>query len=278
MDTIDGKIYKITNLVNGKVYVGQTTKTLKVRFRYHCYKYSGCVAICEAIKKYGKDSFVIEQLDSAKTTEKLNQKEVSWINTLNSVSPNGYNIQIGGDNRVHSLSERLNSSILRGGKEFNVYKIIKSIGYKRKANFKILKTESIGTWVNQNECAEVLQLNARNINACLKGKEKYHRGYVFEHTDLESEEKRQKEISERKYFKKTFKVYKITEGSGKYGHRYFRVLKTEFVGTWNLSSDCASDLEIDRKYIMTCLEKRQKSYKKYIFEYIDNGETNDKTS
>ena len=55
-----GKIYKITNKVNGKIYVGQTIKSLKERFQKHCWgttykdKYHLNMAIKKAIKKYGK--------------------------------------------------------------------------------------------------------------------------------------------------------------------------------------------------------------------------------
>lgn len=52
-----GKIYKITNKINGKIYVGQTTKTLEERFQKHCWgtiendKYHRC-SIYNLIKKY----------------------------------------------------------------------------------------------------------------------------------------------------------------------------------------------------------------------------------
>lgn len=88
-------IYKITNNVNGKLYIGQTTHSLKKRWGEHCRGIPN-TAIKSAIKKYGKDSFTIEQLDTANTTDELNEKEIYWIEKLNTVTPNGYNLTHGG--------------------------------------------------------------------------------------------------------------------------------------------------------------------------------------
>lgn len=58
-----GSIYKITNLINGKVYIGQTTQPIEKRFKSHCYK-DGCTKLYNAMKKYGKSNFSIELLES----------------------------------------------------------------------------------------------------------------------------------------------------------------------------------------------------------------------
>lgn len=57
-----GKIYRITNLVNNKIYIGQTIRDLKVRFKQHCYK-KGCTYLHNAILKYGKENFKIELIE-----------------------------------------------------------------------------------------------------------------------------------------------------------------------------------------------------------------------
>jgi group I intron endonuclease len=63
---IDGKIYKITNTINKKIYIGQTIKSIIDRFKGHCLKASISIsAIFNAINKYGKENFLIEQIDSA---------------------------------------------------------------------------------------------------------------------------------------------------------------------------------------------------------------------
>ena len=97
-----GKIYKITNLVNGKIYVGQTTKSLKERFQKHCWgttekdSYHLNMAIKNAIKKYGKNNFTIELIEEVET-DKLDEREVYWISYYDSYNK-GYNCTIGGQN------------------------------------------------------------------------------------------------------------------------------------------------------------------------------------
>ena len=84
-------IYKITCLINGKIYIGQTTTDIEKRWRRHtwrCTLDSRRMAISNAIDKYGKENFKIELIDSANSVEELNEKEVYYINMLNSLSPN----------------------------------------------------------------------------------------------------------------------------------------------------------------------------------------------
>lgn len=87
-------IYKITNLVNGKVYIGQTITTIQKRFLKHCS--STDTLISRAIHKYGVEKFKVEQIDQAETREELDDKERYWIKLYNSQLPNGYNLEGGG--------------------------------------------------------------------------------------------------------------------------------------------------------------------------------------
>ena len=92
-----GIIYKITNIINGKVYIGQTIRTFKER-------YEGSIEntknrhLKSAIEKYGVDAFVVdEQLDTAETKEELDRKEQYYIQLYGSDQRDkGYNIMSGG--------------------------------------------------------------------------------------------------------------------------------------------------------------------------------------
>ncbi len=86
-------IYKITNLVNGKLYIGQTVKSLGCRWLQHCGKDSKCTALSEAIKIFGKENFTIEQIDTASDYKMLIMKESLHIQYYDSIFPNGYNLQ-----------------------------------------------------------------------------------------------------------------------------------------------------------------------------------------
>lgn len=86
-------IYKITNIQNNKVYIGQTIRPIKDRFNRHINDALHNVIdthFARAIRKYGKENFTIEEIDNANTQEELNQKEQYWIRYFNSVQQ-GYN-------------------------------------------------------------------------------------------------------------------------------------------------------------------------------------------
>lgn len=95
-------IYLITNSVNDKKYVGQTTKSLEVRFKRHCWKSEvrKNMPITSAISKYGKDKFTIRAVETVETLEEANAREVYWAQFFQSFSPHGYNLKAGG--RLHS--------------------------------------------------------------------------------------------------------------------------------------------------------------------------------
>lgn len=86
-------IYKITNIQNEKVYIGQTIRPIEQRFRRHINDALNNILdthFARAIRKYGKENFIIEQIDTAQTQDELNKKEQYWIQYYNSVE-NGYN-------------------------------------------------------------------------------------------------------------------------------------------------------------------------------------------
>lgn len=88
-------IYKITNNINGKIYIGQSNN-IQRRFLEH--KNRGAtsrIPVDIAIQKYGKENFSFEVIEEC-TIEQLNQKEMYWISYFNSVE-NGYNCLVGGD-------------------------------------------------------------------------------------------------------------------------------------------------------------------------------------
>lgn len=88
-------IYKITNNVNKKVYIGQSIRPIEYRFKRHINDALNNVIdthFARAIRKYGKDNFQIELIDNAKTQDELNLKEQYWIRYYKSTnSQYGYN-------------------------------------------------------------------------------------------------------------------------------------------------------------------------------------------
>lgn len=81
-------IYKTTNLINGKIYIGKDVRNL------NCYLGSGKL-LKKAIEKYGKNNFVKEIIEVCDNLIELSEREKYWIKELNSIK-NGYNLTEGG--------------------------------------------------------------------------------------------------------------------------------------------------------------------------------------
>lgn len=94
-----GVVYCITNKVNGKKYIGQTTRSAKQRLigHYHSHGANGCRVLSGALKKYGRDSFSIEVLFEAKDQNDLDSNEIRLIEYYGTRDRSiGYNLAVGG--------------------------------------------------------------------------------------------------------------------------------------------------------------------------------------
>lgn len=122
-----GFIYKITNTINGKSYIGQTIQNVKERFYQHCAtKCSKAVldmAIHRAIKKYGKSNFTVEVIEEVDSTN-LNDRERYWIKYYDSYN-NGYNSTKGGQDGCKPFKDLDVESII---KEYNTGKSLRTLG------------------------------------------------------------------------------------------------------------------------------------------------------
>ena len=95
-----GLIYKITS-PSGKSYIGQTTGKLNRRISRHATE-SGCVAMKRAMDKYGRENMKYDVIEENIPLEQLDDYEMYWIDELNTLSPNGYNLKTGGGRPVYS--------------------------------------------------------------------------------------------------------------------------------------------------------------------------------
>ena len=93
MNNIKPYIYKITNLINGKIYIGQHIQYTK---SIDSYMGSGTL-LKKAQKKYGISNFKKEIIEEC-TLENINEREIYWISEFNCITPNGYNLAKGGKN------------------------------------------------------------------------------------------------------------------------------------------------------------------------------------
>jgi len=110
---MDAHIYLVTNTVNGKQYVGQTTTESNKRGHGR--------VLLKAYKKHGIDNFTYERIVSnIQSRNTLNCIERFWIATCGTVIPNGYNLESGGsEGQVWTAERREKHSAARIGRPLN---------------------------------------------------------------------------------------------------------------------------------------------------------------
>ena len=131
-------IYKITNDINQKIYVGKTERTVEERFleHYRAFKRESCEKrpLYSAMRKYGIEHFHIELIEE---TDNPEEREIYWIEKLGSFK-NGYNATLGGD-----------------GKKYLDYDLIVD-------TYKEIK--------NQKEVAKYLNISEKTVRKILQGR------------------------------------------------------------------------------------------------------------
>lgn len=111
-----GIIYCVTNKVNGKRYIGQTTMPLYKRWHAHKRADGRCLSLSAAIKKYGAECFEVVEIDRAYSREELDAKEIAHIAAANSLDPAfGYNLRPGGMCATFSPETRALMSARKAG-------------------------------------------------------------------------------------------------------------------------------------------------------------------
>lgn len=88
-------IYKATNKINGKSYIGQTTKTLEERIKGHL-RVKKKLYFHRALEEYSNDNFEWSILEKCLNKEDLNLKEKYYIKYYDTFGENGYNSTTGG--------------------------------------------------------------------------------------------------------------------------------------------------------------------------------------
>lgn len=135
-------IYKITNLVNQKIYVGKTTKTIEERWKTHWADAQRVDIrnrpLYKAFNKYGKDNFKIECLEEC-SIDMLDDRETYWIEHLGSFKY-GYNATIGGDGKHYADYDLIYNLYQQG---YNNKEIAKITGYDKDTVMKAIYLHDI---------------------------------------------------------------------------------------------------------------------------------------
>jgi len=114
MDKCYGIIYKATNKVNGKIYIGQTIQSLDKRVYDHIYyalNERDDMYFHRAIRKYSEENFIWEIIVECNSLEELNKTEIEMIEKYDAFG-NGYNLTDGGEGIVgHKHTEETRRKI-----------------------------------------------------------------------------------------------------------------------------------------------------------------------
>jgi group I intron endonuclease len=179
-----GIIYKVTNKINGKIYIGQTSQGLESRKYDHenrAIHNSTNMTISKALNKYGFENFIWEILEKCDSKEELDEMEFHYIVSYKSnIRKFGYNNTLGGEgsygfkhtkeacNKIRKLKTGVKLSDysinIRSEKQSYVWKIIFPNG----------KEEEI---LNLNEFCRKNLLNSGIMNAVSRGDRKHHNGF-----------------------------------------------------------------------------------------------------
>lgn len=190
-------LYKITNIINGKLYIGQTKNSIKFRWLQHKNKASHCTLLSNAISKHGKQSFKIEEIAIVNTREEANILEQALIIQYNSMYPTGYNLTSGGF--VCETSEVTKQKISKAnlGRRWSLKNKRKSMSEEQKLNIsktlkgktpsnkgkgkKIICTDTGIIYDNALLAANLLKLDDIAIRKVASGKLKTTGGYRFKY-------------------------------------------------------------------------------------------------
>lgn len=166
-------LYKITNLLNNKNYIGVTNRNPYERFMEHK-KSSSKSFIGKAIQADGIENFSFEVLLIDIEDNEISKIECEYIQKYNSLLPNGYNADLGGV-EYHKHSDYIKKIISEKGKGNKNSKYVADVLMYNKNG------QLLNRFQTAREAARFLGNESKNvgINYCLNNKQKTAYGYIW---------------------------------------------------------------------------------------------------
>lgn len=146
-------IYKVTNILNNKIYIGKTNDFKKRKLEHTRYDINDNSYFHKALKKYGLESFKWEIIDKSNSLKNINNLEKYYIKKFNSYKPIGYNMTKGGD----------------GGSMWNAQPIV----------CLTLIGEYVARYDSAGEAEKIDGYNNSKVLKCCKNISKTHKGKLF---------------------------------------------------------------------------------------------------
>ena len=251
-----GYIYCLS-FSNGKKYIGQTIRAWKQRWKRHKSSHSCCKALHSAIEKYGYENIEFEILEYCKTKEDLNDREAFYIEKLNTMAPNGYNLKTKDTRVVYSLETRLKMSRSHRKNNVDVKKIVNKIS-KKSVNKGKLKPKKIVYYNDSglNIFSFLSQVSGLSFHLKL---EKYL-NHLNQKSNWSNEEYRKKMIEHHKNIIRTKNVKKV-----------FFVEKNEIFSCAGEIVEKFSEYKFNKSKICLCCLNLQENHKGFHFRYLENN-------
>ena len=209
-------IYKVTNTINGKIYIGKTHYTVANRWSQHIsaatvdsHKVDYNYLLHKAIRKYGREAFIVETLEEVTDESILSERERYWITQYNSCiledGSNGYNMTYGGEgatkinkSKVESLwdsglgsvqiAKEINSTNLTIKKILLTYKNFdRNENFRRNTGRKVYQYDSDGILIRDfssiTQAATNVGVDPSVISKCCNGEKQSAGGYFWSYSD-----------------------------------------------------------------------------------------------
>lgn len=140
-----GYIYKITNDVNDKVYIGQTTLSIEARFKRHLYNTNLDIKtkLYDAIRSFGAEHFKILLIEEV-SDNLLDEKEIYWIEQYDSYY-NGYNSTLGGSGNKRLTQDIATQILLLRSNDKTIQEIAKELKCSHDTVVDVLRRNNLST-------------------------------------------------------------------------------------------------------------------------------------
>lgn len=175
---MSGIIYLLTNNINGKIYVGQTNNFKRRMKEYRVKKItkkSQNYFLMQEIVKYGFENFSMEEIDIASTREELHQKEIEWIDKLNSTDPDiGYNKKTGGSGGTMNIE-----SIEKMRKTTSLFRHSEETKIKKSKPIIVYKDGEFSKWTSAKVFSDYIGVSRTNVTRVIKSGGTIKGYYVF---------------------------------------------------------------------------------------------------
>lgn len=267
---MEGIIYKYTNKINGKVYIGQTIHEINRINNHKCSKNKDYFH--NAIRKYGWNSFEYKVLFRINCSNKqdlfntLNIKEIIAIKYFNSSNKKyGYNSTIGGLNGSAHVSNKTKDKLRRIAISNNSIKYVIGKNNRKVCQFSI-SGDFIKEWDRIIDASSCLNINnPSGISSCCKEKYATCGGFIWRYSDELDKNKTltfKKECNIELFCKKIIQLD----------------LDGKFIKEWKNVKQASTELKLEQKLIIRCAKLDYKKVKsinnKYIFVFSEDYDVN----